>query len=400
MHRIPVISRRQAAALLLVLSAAAITACGGGGDSAGATGPMETPTAYASGPITGFGSVIVNGVRYDDSASSVIDDDDGGHSRDELKLGMMVEVDGHQMDRANGLGKALRIRFGSEIVGPLTYVSPDGGSLEVLGQTVLVTSTTVFDDMPAGGLPALFGTAIEVHAQFNVATGKYTATRIEPKADAKLYKLRGVVADLNPTAKTFTLGGEVISYNDIAAGDLPQNLANGLKVRVRLLKTQVSGQWVAVSVRHGVRKVEDRDEAHVRGSITVWTSETNFEVNGLKVDATTASFPDGKTGVVLGAEVEVEGSVVAGVLVATKVELDDERHAGDRHRFELHGLISALDTTVKTFSLRGVTVSYAGDVTFKDGTADNLANGAKVEVKGTPSADRTTLVASSIEFED
>jgi hypothetical protein len=399
MHRIPVVSRRQAAALLLVLSAAAITACGGGGDAAVGAGPTETPTAYASGPITGFGSVIVNGVRYDDSASSVIDDDDGGHSRDELKLGMMVEVDGHQMDRANGLGKALRIRFGSEIVGPLTYVSPDGGSLEVLGQTVLVTSTTVFDDMPAGGLPALFGTAIEVHAQLNVATGEYTATRIEPKADAKLYKLRGVVADLTPT--TFKLGDAVINYAGIAAGDLPQNLADGLKVRVRLLKTQnTASEWVAVSVRHGVRKVEDRDEAHVRGKISAFTSATEFEVNGLKVNATTASFPDGTTGVVFGAEVEVEGAVVNGVLVATKVELDDERHAGERHRFELHGLISALDTTVKTFSLRGVTVSYAGDVTFKDGTADNLANGAKVEVKGTPSADRTTLVASSIEFED
>jgi hypothetical protein len=47
-----------------------------------------------------------------------------------------------------------------------------------------------------------------------------------------------------------------------------------------------------------------------------------------------------------------------------------------------------------------VTVSYAGNVSFEDGFEADLANGAKVEVKGTPSADRTTLVASSIEFED
>jgi Domain of unknown function (DUF5666) len=400
MNRIPVISRRQAAALMLALSAAALTACGGGGDAAVGAGPTETPTAYAAGPITGFGSVIVNGVRYDDSAASVIDDDDGGHSRDELKLGMMVEVDGSQMDRANGLGKALRIRFGSEIVGPLASVSANGSSLVVLGQTVLVNATTVFDDMPAGGLSALVGTPIEVHAQFNAATGDYTATRIEPEADAQMYKLRGVVADLNPTDKTFTLGGEVINFADIAAADLPNNLANGLKVRVRLKTEQVDGQWVAVSVRHGVRKVEDRDDAHLRGTISALRSATDFDVNGLKVNATTASFPDGTAGVVLGAEVEVEGAVVDGVLVATKVELDDERHAGDRHRFELHGLISELNKEAKSFSLRGVTVSYAGNVSFEDGFEADLANGAKVEVKGTPSADRTTLVASSIEFED
>ncbi len=61
--------------------------------------------------------MIVNGVRYDDSSATVLDDDDGGRSRDALKLGMMVEIDGAQMDRAAAQGKALRIRFGSEIVG-------------------------------------------------------------------------------------------------------------------------------------------------------------------------------------------------------------------------------------------------------------------------------------------
>jgi hypothetical protein len=170
-------------------------------------------------------------------------------------------------------------------------------------------------------------------------------------------------------------------------------------VRVRLQTTQVAGQWVAVALRPGVRKLEDRDEAHLRGAITALSSTAAFEVNGLPVDASGASFPDGTAGVVLGAQVEVEGQVVNGVLVATKVELD-ARHADERHGFELHGAISALDTAAGTFTLRGVRVSYGAGTTFRDGSAANLADGRQVEVKGTPTADRTALQATRIDFED
>ena len=48
-----------------------LTGCGGGVESGG-TG--ATPASFASGPITGFGSVIVNGVRFDDSKAVVTDD--------------------------------------------------------------------------------------------------------------------------------------------------------------------------------------------------------------------------------------------------------------------------------------------------------------------------------------
>jgi hypothetical protein len=149
----------------------------------------------------------------------------------------------------------------------------------------------------------------------------------------------------------------------------------------------------------GVRKLQDREDAHLRGAITAFTSTSSFQVNGLPVDAGGASFPDGSAGVVLGAQVEVEGKVVDGVLVAAKVELD-ARHAEERHRIELHGAISALDTTSQTFMLRGVRVSYTGNPVYKGGSAASLADGRKVEVKGTPSADRSVLQASLIDFED
>ncbi len=75
--------------LFCALCLALLAACGGGGgvDTGGTGGAVP---AVASGPITGFGSVIVGGVRFDDSSAEVEDLDGTRRSRDELRLGMTV----------------------------------------------------------------------------------------------------------------------------------------------------------------------------------------------------------------------------------------------------------------------------------------------------------------------
>lgn len=392
----------QGLALLVALVAAA---CGGGGDSGSSTATASTPaaaeraTAYAAGPISGFGSIIVNGVRYDDSGASVSRDDDGAATREQLKLGMMVEIEGAGVDALAATGRALRVRFGSEIVGPVSAVDTAAGALTVLGQKVVVTDATVFDDSLVGGLAGIDASdVLEVHALYNATDGSFTATRIEDAAAAVRYRLRGVVADLDTTAKTFTLGGQVINYGSLPANAITANLANGVPVRALLMPTPVNGQWVATVLRPAGNLTPSSGlGAHLRGAITVFGSSASFEINGLKVDAANASFPDGTAGIVLGAVVEVHGTVTNGVLVATKVELDN-RHAGERHRPVLIGSLSALDTVAKTFKLRGVTVNYAKVSTWSNGTVADLADGKTVKVKGTPSGDRTQLVASEIEF--
>jgi len=392
---------RWATGALCGVSLAVITACGGGGE--GVETPVavaETATAFAAGPISGFGSVIVNGVRYDDSMASVSDDDGRARGRDQLKLGMSVEIDGAGVDMSKGTGRALRIRYGSALVGPLTAIDTAGGVLTVLGQKVSVTSTTVFDDSLVGGISGLdTSDVLEVHAQYNAADNTYTALRVEDAGTATTYKLQGTVSALNTTAKTFVLGGQTINYASVATSDVPSGLADGVRAGVRLQPAQVNGQWVATAVRAPGSRPADGLSGHLRGRITSFTSATQFQVNGtVTVDATNARFSDGQAGLALGVAVEVQGTVTNGVLVATSVEIDD-RHASDRHKFKLIGAMADLDTTAKTFKLRGITVNYsASTVTFSRGTAADLANGKNVEVRGTPSSDRTQLVASEIRF--
>ena len=392
---------RRTLLVTAVASAAAafLVACGGGGDDAGSPGTGTGATAsYAQGPITGFGSIFVGGVRYDDSSATVADDDGNSRSRSELKLGMMVQVDGGGVDRTAASALALRIRLGNEIVGPVGTIDTAASTVQVLGQTVLVTSSTVFDDSLTGGLSALrAGAVVEVYGILDPANGRVVATRIEAEDAASVYKLRGQIANLDTTAKTFTINGQVISYLGLPAAQVPAALTQGQLVRVLLQTTQVNGAWVATGLRGGLRVPDGRSEAHIEGVITAFTSSTAFEINGQKVDASNAAFPDGSAGVVLGARVEVEGAVTNGVLVATKVEIEDRR-TSPLGRLELRGELGNLNTTDKTFALRGVTVWYGGTVEFKDGTAASLANGRRVEVKGVLSADRTRLEARRIEF--
>ena len=382
-------------ALLLVV------ACGGGSDMP----PPTSGSAFTQGTITGFGSVIVNGVRFDDSAAQVTDDDGVAHDKGDLKLGMNVDVDSSGINRGSNSATASRIRFGAAIVGPVSAISSatTPKTLTVLDQIVDISDTTVFDDHLANGFASIqVGDVLEIHALLDTATGHYLAKRVEPEPGATVFKLRGIVADLDTAAKTLKIGAAAIDFSGIAAANLPANLANGQKVRVRLNTTKnASDQWVAISIQTDQRRMEDANEAEVHGTITDFTSTTSFSVNGLAVDATNAKFEDGTAGIVLGASVEVEGALVNGVLVATKVELEDMHKNEDRNRNELHGPISNLDTTAKTFVVRGVTVQYSSTTTvFKDGVEADLANGKNVEVKGTLTADGTAVQATSIEFEN
>lgn len=373
--------------------ATVLVACGGGGSGA------TTAQSFTSGPISGLGSIIVNGVRFDDRSAAVESEDDSGtHDRRDLKLGMMVEVESSSIDDSTGRAVAKRVRFGSEIVGPVASVDATAQTLSVLDQTVEIKPTTVFDDSLTGGFAAFApGQVLEIHALFDAASGHYVATRVELESTVAAYRLRGRISALDTVVKTFQIGAAVISYAGVAEADLPA-LANDLRVRVRLQTTQVAGQWVALSVRTGVRRVDDFGDARLRGLVTAFTSPQQFEVQGVPVNASGAVFEPNAGAVQLGAIVSVRGSVVDGTLVATRVKLLDGED-DDWQRVELHGSVSGLDTTAQTFMLREVKIDYSQVLEWKDGLPTNLVDNRQVEVKGVWSSDHSVLYAKVVEFE-
>ena len=385
-------------ALLLVMSAAATLASCGGGVGSGGTG------SFASGPITGFGSIIVGGVRFDDTTAIVEDADGGRRSRDELRLGMTVEIDSSAIttDATGSSASARNIRFESELVGLVGAVDVAGSSFTLLGQRVTVDASTVFDDRLGGGLATLrVAQALEVYAVYDPAGARYRATRIEPAAAALGLRVRGPLAQVDTLAQTLRIGSTVYSY--AGASGVPGNLATGQFVRLRLALVIVpvpvpTPRWVVQSFGTALQPLPDADGVKFEGLISTFTSASVFSVGGRAVDASGASFPDGSTGLAAGVRVEVEGLLRAGTLRASKVEIVSDDEVRDRG-FELSGAISAVNPAQATIVLRGVTVSTArSGLRYDNGTAANLAVGVSVELRGELAADRRTLEATRIKF--
>lgn len=390
--------RAVPAALSMLLALALLASCGGGVDSGGTGG------AVAVGPISGFGSIIVNGVRFDVSGPTLQIQDDAGNPRThaDLKLGTMTEVDGSSLAVNAGVttATATSIRIVSDLVGPVGSVDTAAGTLSVLGQTVVVTPATVFDASVAGSLGGLSGIApgavVEVNGRYDAQARRYTATRIGLPIDAASYKLRGPVGALDTNALTLTVGGQTISYAQLGAASVA-NLAPGSIVRARLQIAPQGGVWVAVALQAGALALPDRQVAQVEGRVSALTSTRRFSVEGIPVDASGASYTGSEAGVVLGARVEVEGASSGGVLVAQVVKVEGDENEANTS-FELHGLIDTIAPLATSFTLRGLTVNYAAAV-FESGGPASLNVGQRVKVEGVLSSDGVRIDARKISFE-
>lgn len=379
----------------LALAAALVVAGCGGGVGVGGTG------SFASGPITGFGSVFVNGIEFDDRAARVEDDDGIERGRGVLRLGMIAEVDsgpiGGSADAPTAT--ASRIRIAREIVGPVGVVDVPGARLGVFGQVVAVGADTVFDAaFPAGLESVLGGTVVEVYGFFDAAGASFTATRIAPAGAVSAYRIRGPVRALDSTVRRFSVGLREFDYRSLPADQVPADLADGRFVRLRVATAPIAGRWIVLAFDAALRRPPDVDRVHLRGSVTAFASNAAFSVNGVVVDASRARFPGGSTGLGLGAQVDVDGAASGGVVVAEAVRVRD---AGVRENIDLDGAIERVDAAAQSFVLRGVTVTYGeAPVNFIRGTADDLNAGVEVDVRGVLSADGTRVIAQRIRFEN
>lgn len=369
--------------------------CGGGVDSGG-TGTGATVT-LSVGTLSGFGSIIVNGVRFDESAARIADDDGRMRSRDDLRLGMRTAVLASPITTQGGVPSAVAsaVDIRSEVGGPIESIDPVAGQLVVLGQRVALHAGTVIEG-GAGALRA--GIVVWVYGTLDVANGRIVATRIEPRSNVEFFKVRGSVTALDTAAATLTIGSLRVSYGGLSPAPAAGLLAVGRTLHLRVATPSAGGLWPALFIEAGEPPLDDRDAVELEGRVTAFVSPSSFSIDGVPVDATGASFPGGTAGLVVGALVEAEGSLRGGVLVARTVQLEDEEDE-DEQSVELHGAIESVDAPRRQFVVRGVTVRWSDATRFDSSTAADIVVGRQVEVKGRPSDDGAVVEATLIHVE-
>ncbi|RQP22789.1 hypothetical protein DZC73_21075 [Albitalea terrae] len=388
---------RMAAGLLAICCAA--WACAGGVDSGGTGAPTSS---YARGRLSGFGSIVLNGVHFDETRALVLDDEGGLHYRGDLKLGMSLDVQAGEIttDAATGVSsaKAQKVVFASAIRGPLERIDIKASTITVLGQTVAVGPSTAFDpDAVMAGLRR--GLVLEVHALLDEATGRYDATRIDVAAQAPSYKLRGIVSGLDEARRTFSIGNARISYAALDDAELPP-LFDGalLKLSVRTAAGK-GGTWELLHATAGTRAIPDTPSAEVDGLVSAYHGIERFKLNGMPVNAAGAAvlFTGGTSGQLRnGVRVLVTGQVIDGVLVAGSVEY---RAPGEDAKVTLEGAVQSVDAATHSFVLRGNTVVFDPGTSFRSGSPSMLVPGAAVKVSGSLADGGTKVRADKIKFD-
>lgn len=382
----------RALAALVATMVALAAGCGGG------VGEGGTGGGYSQGTVSGLGSIIVNGVRYDDSSAVVTDVDGNTRSAASLGLGMAVEIESGAITTTGGRPEATAtaIRYTSELAGPIAAIDSVTGRITVLGQVVQLDITTVFG-APLAGLGSLsVGQIVELHAEQNTATGVYRATRIDARADADTpaWRLRGLITERNALTRRFSIGNAVFDYANVP----PAGVVVGRIARVTLAKTAAdTAVWTVTALATGQRPLPEGREATLNGLVTEIEAQPQFfSVNGQPVNAAGLTLPGG---IALGARVEVKGRVTGGALRATEVSLLAGAAAVPTSDVELIGNVSNLDAAARTFAVRGTPVSYAGaTVEVGGGTLADLAPGRRVQVHGPLAAGGRSVEARRIDL--
>lgn len=358
-------SFRARLAALAAAAAILLAACGGGGSSMPATATASATSVVTTGVVTGFGSIYVNGVRYDTSGAQ-FDIDGRPGTQAELKVGDVVQLKGR---RGGNTASAERIVHRNSVQGPIAAVDSTANRLTVLGQTVLVSASTSFDDSisPAGIAGLAVGDVIEVSGLPN-SSGQIEATRIEPAAAGATWEVVGRIAASDGTRKQFELNELVVAYGSATLDDFGAGgPKDGDVVEVKGATLGAAGELIATRVEFLGNKDMRPDgasgEVEIEGFVTRYVSATDFDVTNRPVTTNGSTVYRGGTAADLKADarVEVEGSLdAAGVLVAAKVEF--KRRANVR----VEAAIESIDATANSFKVLGIEVSVDASTRVED----------------------------------
>ncbi len=368
-----------------------LAGCGDGG------GGQAGESVMSMGVMT-KGSVIVNGVRFEDTTANISIDDSPKVAAN-LQNGMVVAVSGTV--NANGSsGTAQQVVAQSEVRGLVTAVfsSENPPRIVVLGQNVLIDDQTFLNDITRPITNALLNAVVEVHG-LRDSLGNIRATRVEANStlmgSSLVDEIRGVVSNRTDASDNlFHVGTQAVDATGatVTGGSFVNGSIVEVHCTARPSCINVSGNFVASSI-----EVEDvsgtRPAAGLRfeaeGMVAGFTAHPgSFTVAGIPVTtSSTTTFQGGiATDLKNDIKVEAEGTWDGTTLAALKIEFK-------RSIIRLQGAVTTVTGNSFTLNIVG-----AGFVTVEK---DNLTSGLMpsvsascVQVRGQRKAVSGVVVAA------
>ena len=352
------------------------------------------------GSVTAFGSIYVNGVRYNtDNALFIIDGAIGTEA--DLEVGEIVTVLGFA---EGATGTASVVISDNVVAGPITAIDADSGRMAVLGQQVIVGPDTAF--AVADGLESLadLGTNDNVAVSGHVnAWGEILATHIG-RDSGHGFDATGTVNYVDDANQQLVINGMLVDYS---AANM-QGFSNGAPesgdiVSIKAEGIDAGGSTVAsqVLVSSQVLVGQAGQDADIEGLVTTYNAPWDFEVDGTPIKLGWGTRYEGGWIFDLGLDrkLEVEGKFDSdGRLVAERIIFEGEATTS------IHGQVDAVygDTVI----VDGLAVLMRDDTAYQDGsdygerrfTTANLHAGDYVEIAAY--TDDGDVIATRLERDD
>ena len=387
---------------LALLCALMLISCGDSSDGLIATGGGIGGTGnISSGPITSFGSIVVNDTEFDTSKAAIIVDGEVIGFGDDIALnnldvGRVVTVYGTGGEDESS-AVADRVTYEDNVEGPVESISDiDATTKEiiVLGQTVIVNvitefKGTTFDTIAPNDVVAVSGLLDD--------TGAIWATFLE-KTDGVVFEVTGFVENLDAVLETFEINDLTVDYSMADTSGLPGDVpAEGLLVEVEGVLDPTGTVLLADVIQRGDElDAEDVDEVEVRGFVTEVVSAFEFTVGTqvVRTDADT-EFVDGTAAdIALGQKLEAEGTLEGGILFADEVEF------WEPDQIEVEGLVTEDSLAPDEFTVGTQVVQTDAETVFEPEDLI-IVEGIRLEIKGIPvDIIRSILIADKVSLEE
>ena len=262
------------------------------------------------GTITGFGSVLVNGLTIDFDQETVITNDGVLTSESALAVGQVVAIEAGSRE---GRLQARSISIANAVSGPITAVTASRTQIEVLGQTVALDpemlKTPVPTDLSAGQWVTVSG--------LRNAQGTIVASRIGRRATGGRISVRGPVR--SRTENGFTIG----RLSVIAPGPGPgRTIERGLTTLVVGALTSAGLRAAQVQVASIVPFDGHLSRLSIEGFVGRREGQ-RVSISGIQASITDATEVRGKADNQLSANdrVTIDAVIEGGETLATKIDV-------------------------------------------------------------------------------
>ncbi len=354
---------RRFGRLVAGLGSLLLAGCGGGGDFLQSfPGTSVESSGISMGMVSGFGSVRLNGRELDtDGATFTVNG--VAATQADLEAGQLVRVVVDFRDDT-----ASSVTYVDTIRGPVQSINRASGTLNVLGQVVVIDARTslagitldalvVNDIVTVSGLRNSGDSILASLVRVSSSTDEYRVVGPVSASGSDSFRISGLLVD-SALANVTGLTSGSVSDGQIAAN---YDVGTSTLVASALL----DGFELAAA--------ED-DQVEFEALITTFISTTDFVIADQQVDsdpATTYEFEDGSTAtgndLGLNVGVEVEGTLDEdGDLLATRVIIKS------RNEVWVRGSVTNIDSGDELVGLLGVSFEFTSLTRFDDQSGAGL----------------------------